>query len=125
MRTWNFGIVGAGNIADFHAKAIQRLGNSRLAGICGTNAKKVKSLADKYACMIFNNTTEMMQSSMVDIVVIATPSGAHFEPALEAAEHGKHVICEKPLEVTLERIDKMIAAHEKHGTRIGGIFNYR
>jgi len=61
----------------------------------------------------------------VDIVTIATPSGLHMEPTVAAAEAGKHVICEKPLEITLERIDAMIEAHAKAGTRLGGIFPYR
>jgi predicted dehydrogenase len=47
------------------------------------------------------------------------------EPSIAAAKAGKHVICEKPLEITLKRIDAMIAAHEKGGTRLGGVFPYR
>ncbi len=125
MRTWNFGIVGAGMIADFHAKAIQSLANANLAGICGTNMEKTRVLAEKYGCKAYNNYSEMVQSDEIDILIIATPSGAHMEPAIEAARYGKHVLCEKPLEITLERMDKMIEAHEKSGTRLGGIFNYR
>lgn len=122
---WKFGIIGAGLIADFHAKAIQSLPNAKLIGICGTNASKVKALSEKYKCKIFDSVEAMLQSDQIDIVTIATPSGAHMEPVVEAAKKGKHVICEKPLEISLERIDKMIAAHEKSGTRLGGIFNYR
>jgi len=125
MKIWNFGIVGAGNIADFHAKAVQSLENANLTGICGTNPDKVKILAAKYSCKVFSETKEMLQSPDVDIIIIATPSGAHIEPAIEAAKYGKHVLCEKPLEISLERIDAMIKAHESHGTRLGGIFNYR
>jgi UDP-N-acetyl-2-amino-2-deoxyglucuronate dehydrogenase len=125
METWNFGIIGAGLIADFHAKAIQHINNARLIGICGTNSAKSAALAKKYACKLYANTREMLQSDEIDIVTIATPSGAHMEPTIEAAKYGKHVICEKPLEITLERIDKMIEAHEKSGTQLGGIFNYR
>jgi predicted dehydrogenase len=125
MKIWNFGIVGAGLIADFHARAIRSLGNARLIAICGTNQVKVKTLSEKYNCRPFSNYDEMISSPDVDIVTIATPSGAHMEPAIAAAEHGKHVICEKPLEISLERIDRMIEAHNKAGTRLGGIFNYR
>ena len=75
--------------------------------------------------MSFANTNELLQSPDIDIVIIATPSGAHMEPTIEAAKYGKHVLCEKPLEINLERIDRMIKAHEKSGTRLGGIFNYR
>jgi predicted dehydrogenase len=67
----------------------------------------------------------MVKSEEIDIITIATPSGFHAEPTIAAAGEGKHVICEKPLEITLERIDVMIEAHEKAGTRLGGIFPYR
>ncbi len=67
----------------------------------------------------------MVKSEDVDIVTIATPSGLHMEPTIAAAEAGKHVLCEKPLEIKLERIDAMIEAHKKAGTRLGGIFPYR
>ncbi len=125
MKTWNIGIIGAGLIADFHAKAIQSLSNAKLTGICGTNREKVQNLARKYNCRPFENEQEMLRSGETDIVTIATPSGAHMEPAIEAARHGNHVICEKPLEISLERIDRMIDAHAKAGTHLGGIFNYR
>ncbi len=125
MKIWNFGIIGAGMIADFHAKAIQSLGNAKLAGISGTNKERVKTLAEKYSCKSYNDTVEMLDSYDIDIVIIATPSGAHLEPAIQAAQHGKHVICEKPMEITLERIDKMIQAHMECGTKLGAIFNYR
>jgi predicted dehydrogenase len=125
VKIWNFGIIGAGLIADFHAKAIQSLPNARLAGICGTNDKKVKSLSEKYNCRSFSGSEELLSSPDIDIITIATPSGAHMEPIILAASHGKHVICEKPLEISLDRIDRMIEAHDKAGTRLGGIFNYR
>lgn len=125
MKIWNFGIIGAGLIADFHAKAIQSLTNARLIGICGSNVLKVRNLAEKYGCTPFSDVKEMLRSGDIEIVTIATPSGAHMEPAIDAARSGKHVICEKPLEISLERIDKMIKAHQDAGTSLGGIFNYR
>lgn len=125
MKIWNFGIVGAGLIADFHAKSIQNIKNARLVGICGTNLDKVRKLAEKYNCKIYGSYSEMLHSADIEIVTIATPSGAHTDPVIEAAQWGKHVICEKPLEISLERIDKMIEAHDKAGTKLGGIFNYR
>ena len=125
MKSWNFGIIGAGLIADFHAKAVQTLTNARLIGICGSNPGKVKTLADKYGCQAFSDIEEMLGSGDIEIVTIATPSGAHMEPAIEAARYGIHVICEKPLEISLSRIDTMIKAHAEAGTRLGGIFNYR
>ena len=125
MKTWNFGIVGAGLIADFHARAIGDIPNVKFTACCDTVEEKAHALAEKYGAKAYTSYEEMVQSDDVDIVTIATPSGLHMEPTVAAAEAGKHVICEKPLEITLERIDAMIAAHEKAGTRLGGIFPYR
>jgi len=125
MKIWNFGIIGAGLIADFHAKAIQHLENARLIGICSTNPGKAAALAGKYNCKTFKESGELLNSDEIEIVTIATPSGAHMEPTIEAALHGKHVLCEKPIEISLGRIDKMIEAHAKAGTTLGSIFNYR
>jgi UDP-N-acetyl-2-amino-2-deoxyglucuronate dehydrogenase len=125
MKTWNFGIVGAGLIADFHARAIGEISNAKLVACCDRVADKAKVLASKYGAVAFGSYDEMLRRDDVDIVTIATPSGLHMEPTVAAAKVGKHVICEKPLEITLERIDAMIAAHKEAGTRLGGIFPYR
>jgi UDP-N-acetyl-2-amino-2-deoxyglucuronate dehydrogenase len=125
MKTWNFGIIGAGLIADFHARSIGEMPNAKLVGCCDKIPERARKLADKFGVRAFDDYEQMLDSGEIDIVTIATPSGFHLEPAVAAAQAGKHVICEKPLEITLERIDEMITAHEKAGTRLGGIFPYR
>ena len=125
MRTWNFGIVGAGLIADFHARAINDIPQAKLVGFCDNGSGRAKKLAAKFDAKAFESYEEMFKSNEIDIATIATPSGAHIEPAIAAAGAGKNVICEKPLEITLERIDAMIAAHQSSGTVLGGIFQYR
>jgi predicted dehydrogenase len=125
MKTWNFGVVAAGLIADFHARAIRDIPNARFVACCDTVAPKAQALAAKYGAKAFSSFEEMVKNKGIDIVTIATPSGLHMEPTVAAAQAGKHVICEKPIEITLERIDAMIAAHKKAGTRLGGIFPYR
>lgn len=125
MKIWNFGIIGTGMIADFHAQAIQSLENARLVGVCSSDPSNAIAFAKKFSCKAFSNYSEMLRSDEIDIVAIATPSGSHMEPAVEAAQRGKHVLCEKPMEISLERIDAMISAHKKSGTYLGGIFNYR
>jgi predicted dehydrogenase len=61
----------------------------------------------------------------LEVVCIATPSGAHLEPALLAAKQKKHILCEKPLEITLERCDALIAACKKQRVSLAGIFPSR
>lgn len=125
MKIWNLGVVGAGLIADFHARAINDIPNAKLMGFCDSGSGRAKKLADKYSCQAFENYEQMVENDQVDIVTVATPSGFHMEPTVAAAQAVKHVICEKPLDITLERIDKMINAHQKSGTRLGGIFPCR
>lgn len=125
MKTWKFGIIGAGAVAEFHAKSIQHLHNARLVGVCGAGSGRAEALAKKYDCRAFSDFHALLEDPEIEIVTIATPSGLHMEPTIEAAKRGKHVLCEKPMEIRLERIDAMIAAHEKAGTKLGGFFNYR
>jgi len=125
IKTWNFGIIGAGLIADFHARAINDIRRAKLIGFCDGGSGRAKELAGKYSCRAFEDYEKMVESEQVDIVTIATPSGFHLEPTLAAAQAGKHAICEKPLEISLERIDAMIDTHKKGGTLLGGIFQNR
>ncbi|MDD4891182.1 MAG: Gfo/Idh/MocA family oxidoreductase [Phycisphaerae bacterium] len=124
-KTFGFGIIGTGMIADFHARAIADLPNAKLVAGCDINRERVDAFAAKHACRAYTDFQQMLADRDVDVVTISTPSGLHIEPAVAAAEHGKHVVCEKPLEVTLERIDRMIAAHAKAGTVLAGVFQSR
>ncbi|MCF7958207.1 MAG: Gfo/Idh/MocA family oxidoreductase, partial [Phycisphaerae bacterium] len=125
MKKYTFGIVGTGLISDCHARAIADIPQGTLAGFCGRSPQKAQFLADRYNCRAYNNFDELLSDDRIDIVTICTPSGAHMEPAVAAALHGKHVLCEKPLEITPERIDTMIGAHEQAGTQLGCIFQNR
>ncbi|MEQ8705745.1 MAG: Gfo/Idh/MocA family oxidoreductase [Phaeodactylibacter sp.] len=119
------GIVGAGAVADLHAQAIASLPNAQLTGCCDGGSGRAKALADQYGATAFTGYQELIESPDVDVVLIATPSGLHLQPVILAAAQGKPVLCEKPLEITTDRIDQMIAAHERAGTTLGCIFNYR
>lgn len=125
MKIWNIGIAGTGMISEFHAQAIVSLPNTRLAGFTNVRPEKSRLLALKYGVTHWDSYTEMIQSDKIDIVMVATPSGAHEQPVIEAAKYGKHVLCEKPIEIQLDRIDRMIEAHNRAGTWFGGIFNLR
>lgn len=125
MKIWNIGIAGAGMISEFHAKAIESLPNTRLAGFSNIRPEKARRLAVKYGVEHWESISDMVRSDKVDVVMVATPSGAHEQPTIEAAACGKHVLCEKPLEIDLDRIDRMIEAHRHAGTFLGGIFNLR
>ncbi len=123
--TYGFGIVGAGMIAPYHYAAINDLANARVVGIMDNGSGRGRDIAPELDPTGADDIDRFLARSDIDVITIATPSGAHLDTAVKAARAGKHCIVEKPIEITLERIDTMIAAHDKAGTRLGGIFNTR
>ena len=124
-KTYGFGIIGTGMIGNFHAKAISELPNAKLIAAFDQVEERAKTFADQYGIKAYSTLDRFLEDPQIDVVTIGTPSGSHMEPTVSAAKFGKHVICEKPLEVTLSRIDEMIEAHQKAGTKLGGVFNSR
>ncbi|MEZ5940817.1 MAG: Gfo/Idh/MocA family oxidoreductase [Planctomycetaceae bacterium] len=120
-----FGIVGCGMIAHFHAKAIQAIPGAKVVGCFNQNFAKAETFAGEYGCTPYDSLEAMLANPEISVVTICTPSGAHLDPAVAAAKAGKHVLVEKPLEITLERCDAIIAACKEAGTQLGTIFPSR
>ncbi len=125
MKKYGFGIIGCGSISDFHSAAISELEHGQLVAVSSRNAENSKRLADRYNVDTYSDYNEMLKRDDVDIVCICTPSGAHLNPAVAAANAGKHVIVEKPLEITLQRCDEIIQACDAADVRLCAIFNSR
>lgn len=123
---YTFGIIGGGMVAEFHAQAIQAMGSTtKLGAIYARNPAKAKQLGEQFNCKSYANLDDLLTDPSIDIVTIATPSGAHLEPAIAAARAKKHIICEKPLEVTPMRGQRMIEMAKKENVVLSGIFNRR
>jgi predicted dehydrogenase len=120
-----FGIVGTGMISRFHARAIAEVRGAKLAACFDSAPGRAAAFAKDHPCQPYETLKEMLADPAVDIVAIATPSGAHMEPAVAAARAGKHVIVEKPLEVTLKKCDRIIRACEEMGVKLSAIFPSR
>lgn len=126
MSDLGFGIVGCGMIASFHAQAIRDMKGARLVALHTSNKENGEKVAQIVGgCAIYHDLEEFLKHPGLDIVNVCTPSGAHLEPGLLAARAGKHVVVEKPLEVTLERCDLLIAACQKAGVLLTTIFPSR
>ncbi|MCE9545489.1 MAG: Gfo/Idh/MocA family oxidoreductase [Planctomycetia bacterium] len=123
--TLGIGVIGCGMIANFHAKAIAELRSARLVACFDSRAESADRFAAAHGCRAYHKLPEMLADPKLDIVTICTPSGAHMEPAIAAANAGKHVIVEKPLEITLRRCDKIIEACEKNNVKLSTIFPSR
>ncbi|NBW95347.1 MAG: gfo/Idh/MocA family oxidoreductase [Planctomycetia bacterium] len=118
-------IIGIGAIARIHAKALADIpGVEVVAATCRTE-EKGRAFAAEFGCAWHADTARMLRREKPDFVTVATPSGAHLEAVVAAARRSVHVICEKPLEITLKRIDRMLAVVEKAGITLGAIFPQR
>ncbi|MGC4006951.1 MAG: Gfo/Idh/MocA family oxidoreductase [Pirellulales bacterium] len=120
-----FGIIGCGMISRFHARAINDVKGAKLVACYSQNPASAAKLAAEFHCKPYDDLAAMLADKDVAAVTIATPSGAHLEPGVAAAKAGKHVIVEKPLEISLKRCDALIAACEKHGVVLSTIFPSR
>ena len=108
-----------------NARAIQDTRGAKLIGCFDNVPAAAERLADATGCRAYRKLTDMLDDPDLDIVTIGTPSGAHLEPALQAAQAGKHVIVEKPLEITLARCDRIIRACREHRVKLATIFPSR
>jgi len=125
-RTYGFGIIGVGMIADFHAQAIAHARGGKLVGIATRNADNARAFAAKHGVPFATTSVEeLVARPDIDVVCVTTPSGAHLEPALAAVRAGKHVVVEKPIEITTERADELLREADARGVRIAPIFQAR
>lgn len=121
-----FGIVGCGVIAPNHARAVLAVEDAELAACCDIIPERAEKLAaDHGAPKVYTSYDEMMADPDIDAVCVCTPSGLHGEVTIAAARAGKHVMCEKPVEITLEKIDRMVDECRKAGVKLGVIFQRR
>ncbi len=118
-----FGIIGCGMISKFHSRAIADV-RGKARGLLRFATRSGRSLAEEMGCTAYHKLDDMLADKAVDVVTIGTPSGAH-GPAVAAARAGKHVIVEKPLEITLKRCDAIIDACKKAGVVVSTIFPSR
>ncbi len=120
-----FGIIGCGMISRFHAKAIGDIAGAKVIACQSATFSSAEKFAAEIGCRPYSNLDEMLADPAVQIVTVCTPSGSHMEPAIAAAKAGKHVIVEKPLEITLSRCDAIIQACEQAGVMLATTFPSR
>ena len=119
------GIVGAGNIAGIHAQSIQESHNSGLVSIYSRTEKNAKTFSEKYDVRWFTDWNAFISDPELDAVSICSPNGNHLDYGKKAAQAGKHVIVEKPIEVTLERARRLIQVCEENKVALAVIYQSR
>jgi len=112
-----FAIVGCGRIAQRHAEHIQRLG--KLVAVCDIVSGKAKDLADKYGAAAFENIEDLLrQCRDIDVVSVCSPNGLHAEHSIKSLQAGFHVLCEKPMALSVQDCGEMINAAERANKRL-------
>lgn len=120
-----FGLLGCGVISKIHVQGIANTEEAELVAVCDAVEANMEEYASTYGARKYTDYAEMLKQDDIDIICICTPSGMHPEQTIQAAQAGKHVICEKPLAIKIEDIDRMIGACEKHGVLLSAIFPWR
>jgi len=124
---FGFGIIGCGAISPWHAKGIEVSDKAELVAVCDIVPERVKKICEDHANKPtpYSDYRDLIADPRVDIVCVCTPSGNHGEIAIAAAQAGKHILCEKPLEIKLDKIDRMIQAAENNKVKLGCVFQRR
>lgn len=112
------GIVGAGFMAHTHARAYGLIPSSKVVAVADIERDRADSLAGEIGCRAYYSLEQLLKEADVDVVDLTLPTYLHSQAAVLAAESGKHVICEKPMALTLRQADDMIKAAKKSGVEL-------
>jgi predicted dehydrogenase len=102
------GVIGFGGFAMFAVQHLVQVPGVKLSGISGTHREAAVTAAKRFEVPLYEEIPQMLERPEVDLVYIATPPFLHYEQSMLALEHGKHVICEKPLAINLRDAEEMI-----------------
>ena len=108
MEKLGFGVIGCGFIGMLHAGVIAALDGAYLAAVADSDAGKTEEAVRKWGCRSYKDYHEMLRDPDVAVVSVCLPSGMHSSVTIEAARAGKHVICEKPIDIHVERAQEMV-----------------
>lgn len=120
-----FGIIGCGAIGDIHAKSINNTDGAKLIAVSDIDLETAKKYSQKYNVKYYQDYKKLLERKDIDVVNICLPSGMHMQPCVDAAVAGKNILCEKPLEVTLDKIDHINEVVRKNKVKLGVVFQKR
>jgi UDP-N-acetyl-2-amino-2-deoxyglucuronate dehydrogenase len=123
--TIHIGILGGGNISRTHARAANEIEGVKITAVYGQNIEKVNELAEAFGGSAYNDLETFFKHKPMDVVLVGSPSGLHSEHGIQAAHAGLHVLMEKPIAISTEQTDTLIAECEKAGVKLGVFFQDR
>ncbi|HVN80005.1 MAG TPA: Gfo/Idh/MocA family oxidoreductase [Terriglobia bacterium] len=125
MSEIGFGIIGCGNISSFHAQAIQLVPGARLVAFFDEIPARAEKRAQEFKVEWVSSLSDFLSRSDIQVVNLCTPSGTHAGLGIKVAQAGKHIVVEKPIDVTLEKAQALVSACEDAGVKLAAIFQSR
>lgn len=113
------GIVGCGKIAQVrHLPEYEGNPDVRIVGLYDNNAQRAAELAERYGCVAFDNLDDLLASPDIDAVSVCTSNATHADVSVRALQAGKHVLCEKPMAISLEECVRMVGVANASGKKL-------
>ena len=125
MAKIGYGIIGCGNIGPIHGAAIAQVKSAKLVAVSDVVEASAAALAGEYGAEVYTDYRKMLERDDIQAVCLCVPSGLRMEIAVDCAKAGKHILSEKPLDVSTKRIDRIITAADEAGVHLGCIFQSR
>lgn len=126
MKQFNTAVIGCGMISKNHFKALKNVENARCVVACDCKLERARQAAETYGIpRVETDYQKVLQDPDIDVVHLCLPHFLHAKVAIEAMEHGKHVLCEKPMALSPDDAEKMIAARDASGKALGICFQNR
>jgi len=125
MKKVNFGVVGLKGIGQTHIEAVKAVEEAELVAVADIDEDVGKAVASRFNVECYVNYEEMLGRKDVDVVAVCTPHFLHAPMALKAVEHGKHVLVEKPMAVSVVEADQMIDMAKRRNVKLGVVYQYR
>ncbi len=114
-KVYNWGIIGAGKIANKFAEALKLIEGVKLFAVASRDVSRAEQFAIKHDCGRYYDSYEtLISDENIDVIYIATPHAFHCELTINCLQHGKAVLCEKPLALNATQVSAMIEASNKH-----------
>ncbi len=123
--TIHIGLIGCGNISGTHAGAARNIPGVKIAAAYSPNSQKARRLCSEHGCEPYSDFESFLRHRPMHLVIIGSPSGFHASQGIAAADRGLHVLTEKPIDITTQQADRLIAATERAGAKLGVMFQDR
>jgi predicted dehydrogenase len=121
-----FGIIGCGSIGPTHAGAIGQIAGTKLVAVADPVESRARAMAEQFGVSkVYASDADLLADPSVDVVCLCTPSGMHADGAVAAMRAGKHVVVEKPMEISLAACDRIIRAADETGKKLTVISQHR